>query len=630
MSTSTSDTEMVALGNLLTEEKKPKIRKQDQWPRKSECLLSLIGYSVGLGNIWRFPYICQRNGGGAFLIPYCIFIIALCYPIFFLEQAIGQYSGLSPTDIWSMCPMLKGIGHSMVTISVIGVIIYSILGSWSMFYLYNSFSTTLAWTTCDNWWNSIHCITGNESNNISAVGNVTVSVIGLEVVYNTSSQQPADVGREYDMWGSSNTTRTSLEEYFLFNTLRISSGFGDVGKLQMHLAIGLLLYWFLIYLCVMKGIKSVGKAVYVTAVLPYVLLTVLLVRSAILPGGVDGILYYLTPDFTRLGHTQVWLEALMQVFFSLGTGWGGIITFSSHNKFKNNFLWDSWICTLVGEGTSIYAGLAVFSVLGFLAKRAGKHIADVAAAGPGLAFIVYPQAISLLPLPQLWAVIFFLMLITVGLDSQFGCVETFMHALLDGFPRLRKHRMLVTAATTGMLFALSLVLVSQGGVYIFQLIDWYFCTFSLLFISSLECLAIGWCYGARRFGDDIKMMLGWRPPAVYNIFCFVIAPTMLMTALVVSFFLYKPPNYGEYEYPRYARIIGWMFAGLTVLPIPAYLVREFLAREGRICTRLIQMLEPDTKWGPRHDTELMTYSKTSLFKRRTLRENARDILNIRD
>ncbi|XP_046577600.1 sodium- and chloride-dependent glycine transporter 2-like [Haliotis rubra] len=205
-----------------------------------------------------------------------------------------------------------------------------------------------------------------------------------------------------------------LEKY---NVLSVSPGLEQLGNIKWELVLCLFVSWFLIFACLAKGVRSVGKVVYVTATLPYVFLFILLVRGLTLPGGTDGALFYITPNFRKLLNIQVWIEACVQVFFSLGPAWGGIITLSSFNKFNSNCLRNAVICTSVGAGTSLFAGAVVFSVLGFMAHNAGVPIADVVSSGPGLGFVIYPEALAQLPLPQIWSFVFFIMLVLLILDS---------------------------------------------------------------------------------------------------------------------------------------------------------------------------------------------------------------------
>lgn len=349
---------------------------------------------------------------------------------------------------------------------------------------------------------------------------------------------------------------------------------------------------------------------YVTAVMPYILLTVLLVRGLTLPGSLDGIIFYLKPDFEKLLSPQVWVEAALQVFYSLGPCWGPLITMSSFNKFTNNCFRDSILLTFASEGTSIYGGFVVFAILGFMAQKANLPISEVVKSGPGLGFVAYPEALAQLPLPNLWAVLFFLMLLTVGLDSQFGHVEAVTTAFIDSFPVLRKRRILFSALVCGIGFLLGLVICTQGGIYIFQLVDWYAASFALPLFGLMECLIFGWIYGAEMFSRDIKMMLGREVPVIIRICWCILTPFFLLMILLFTIITYKPPTYGSYHYPPYARALGWVIALVSVIPIPWFMASEIRKAEGySITEKFRNALRPSKRYRPICDIEDRSYRK---------------------
>ncbi|XP_021339837.1 sodium- and chloride-dependent GABA transporter 3-like, partial [Mizuhopecten yessoensis] len=315
-----------------------------------------------------------------------------------------------------------------------------------------------------------------------------------------------------------------------YNALNLSSGIEQLGGMPWHLPVCFLAAWTLVTICLIKGIKSMGKVVYVTATLPYILLTIILIRAIFLPGAIDGILFYLTPDFSKLREPQVWIEAALQVFYSLCPCWGQLITMASYNKFHNNCYRDSVILTCISEGTSIYGGFVVFAVIGYMAHNANLPIATVVKSGPGLGFVVYPEALSTLPLPNLWSVLFFLMLLSVALDSEFACVEVVVAAITNHFRVLRKRQVLVVVTVCLVYFLLGLIFCTQAGIYFYQLFDWYVAV-SIPVFGLIECLIFGWIYGAERFSRDIEMMIGRGVPVFVRIcWCFV-NPIVLLVSL---------------------------------------------------------------------------------------------------
>uniref|UniRef100_A0A2C9KRH2 Uncharacterized protein n=1 Tax=Biomphalaria glabrata TaxID=6526 RepID=A0A2C9KRH2_BIOGL len=280
------------------------------------------------------------------------------------------------------------------------------------------------------------------------------------------------------------------------NVLEISPGLEDLNGLPWHSALALFVSFALVLLCVIRGVKSVGKVVYVTATFPFILLTILIIRGATLPGALDGFLFYVTPDWSKLMQVQTWLEASFQVFYSLGPVWGGLVTMSSYNKFHNNCMRDAVILTFVCEGTSFFAGFAIFTVLGHMAYNLNVPVKNFAASGSGLAFVVYPEAVSYLPVPQLWALLFFLMLLTVALDTQFVAFEVVMTSLQDHMPSVVKRwEIIMKIVYSCLLFLLALPLACRGGIYLFQLVDWYIASFSTAAIGLLQTVAVAWIYG---------------------------------------------------------------------------------------------------------------------------------------
>ncbi|KAK6182353.1 hypothetical protein SNE40_010061 [Patella caerulea] len=588
-----------------------------KWKNNLEFLLSLIGYSVGLGNIWRFPYLCALNGGAVFLIPYAIFMFVLAFPLSFLELSIGQFSGKSTYDVWDICPAFRGLGVAMVVVTGIVCLYYTTILAWILYYLFHSFMSPLPWTTCDNWWNTDTCFIhqyrtnnftntdGNHTNNFTDSLNKTNGLV--QYAKNHSSLMDKNISLVHV--NISTIGLTAPEEFWNYNVLRMSTGLDDVGSMQWQLVVALIVSWIIIFLCIIKGVKSAGKVVYLTAVAPYIIITIILIRAATLPGAIDGIKFYIIPDFSKLANPQMWAQALMQIFYSTGMGWGGFITMSSYNKFDNNVMRDTIIFCIVGEGTSFYAGFVVFSVLGFMSHQTGLGVAEIIRTGPGLAFIAYPEALGQLPIPQLWAVLFFLMLAFAALDSMFVNVEVCVTAITDSIPQSTpKLRLMITAATCFLMLLVSLIFTSQAGIYIYQLVDWYMSAVTVFLITVLETIIIGWIYGADRYFDDMEMMLGKRPLVLFKILWKFVNPFILSVILVFTLVKYQLPTYGDYVYPPYASAIGWSIALISAVPIPIWMIREFITRKGPLLQRIKSSFQPNEKWGPAKDYKLAMQS----------------------
>ncbi|NWX17034.1 S6A12 protein, partial [Aegotheles bennettii] len=567
------------------EVKKKKMEERGQWSSKMEFVLSVAGEIIGLGNVWRFPYLCYKNGGGAFLIPYLIFLFTCGIPLFFLETALGQYTSQGGVTAWrKICPILEGIGYASQVIEWYLNVYYIVILSWALFYLFSSFTTVLPWATCNNPWNTDLCV---DILNSSSLDNRT---------FPANSTSP-------------------VIEFWEKRVLALTDGIHKLGTVRWELALCLLLAWIICYFCIWKGVKSTGKVVYFTATFPYAMLIILLVRGVTLPGATEGIIFYLKPDISRLADPQVWMDAGTQILFSYAICQGCLTALGSYNKYTNNCYRDCIMLCFLNSATSFVAGFAIFSVLGFMAREQGVPIAEVAESGPGLAFIAYPTAVTMMPVSQLWSCLFFLMLIFLGLDSQFVCVESMVTALIDMFPvvlRRKGHRELLILAIAVVCYLLGLLLVTEGGMYIFQLFDYYAASgMCLLFLAIFEVICVGWVYGnaknltsdfisvlsggqgANRFYDNIEDMIGFRPWPLIKICWLVFTPGLCLAVFLFSLIKYTPLKYNNfYVYPPWGYVVGWMMALSSMVCIPLYAIFILLKTKGPLKQRLAQLCSP--------------------------------------
>ncbi|XP_070553426.1 sodium-dependent proline transporter-like [Ptychodera flava] len=547
-------------------------KKRGNWGNKADFVLSCIGFAVGLGNVWRFPYLCFSNGGGAFLIPYAVCLALAGLPLFYFELALGQFASLGCVGIWKCSPIFSGLGYGMVIVTGLVCVYYNVIIAWTILYLIASFTKIpgVPWDGCGNWWNTELCFAGKNASNLTAVVN------GTNVTYVRSTQ-----------------------EYWDWFVLRRSESINESGELVWQLALCLLLAWTIVYLCIIKGVKTSGKVVYVTATFPYIILIVLFIRGITLPGSKDGVLFFIRPTWSTLTKPKVWKDAATQIFYSLGVAFGSLQTLGSYNKFHNNCYADALIVALTNCGTSVFAGFVIFSIIGFMAHDMGVEVADVADSGQGLAFVAYPEAISRLPISPLWAILFFLMLFTLGLDSQFVMMETVITAVLDSLSdAFRKRKALITGIMCAIWFLLGLPCVLNSGVYWTTLLDWYSASFALIIISILECLVVSLVYGIRRFCDDIKAMIGFRPNIYWQACWVVITPLILSAILIYSFVEYSPASYASEQFPVWADALGWMMVLFELTPLCVYAVYITLKQEGDLFQKIKKALRPAPDWGP--------------------------------
>ncbi|XP_053170262.1 sodium- and chloride-dependent GABA transporter 2-like [Scomber japonicus] len=544
------------------------LHARGQWASKAEFLLAVAGQIIGLGNVWRFPYLCYKNGGGVFFVPYLLFLVLCGIPLFLLETSLGQYTSLGGVSAWrSICPLFGGLGYASQVMILHGCVYYIIILAWAVFYLSNSFQAELPWSHCNNTWNTNACFVFAQHNQ---TGNV--------------SSMPENA-------------TSPVMEFWEREVLRLSSSLDKLGPINWKLALCLAIVWLVCYFCVWKGVKSTGKVVYLTATFPYVMLFVLLVRGATLPGATKGIIYYLKPNHTRLADPQVWMDAGTQIFFSYGICLGSLTALGSYNKFNNNCYKDSFLLCLLNSSTSFLAGFAIFSVLGFMAEEQGVDISTVAQSGPGLAFIVYPKAIAMMPLPQLWAVCFFLMIIMLGLDTQFVSLEALMTSVSDLYPHLirRGHRReLLLLFVCVICFLIGLVMVTPGGLYVFQIYDHFSCSgASLLLLSIFQSVAIGWVYGAERFSDNIRDMTGYSPLPVFNLCWKYLTPTVCTGTFLFSLVCWSPLKLGKgLVAPGWATGLGWLLTFSSVSLLPIWAIYALATTPGTLSQRFKRLCSP--------------------------------------
>ena len=403
--------------------------------------------------------------------------------------------------------------------------------------------------------------------------------------------------------------------------LDISQGIHDLGSIRWELALCLLLAWTIVYCALWKGIKSFGKLVYFTALFPYCILIILLVRAATLPGYMDGITFYLTPKWEKLLEINVWADACIQIFFSLGVTWGGMITLASYNQFNNNVFRDALLVGMGNCTTSFFAGFVIFGIIGYMAHELGVPVEQVAAQGAGLAFIAYPEAVSRMPISPLWSILFFLMLLSLGFGTQFSTTETVVTVLQDQFPALRgKNRKWLTLCVCSFMFLCGLSMITEGGMYVLQLVDNHSATYSALILGCLEVSVMAWVYGVDRFLEDLRFMLGFYPyprilwkaawmfisPMIVVVSVQIIACRILFLThhllfqliLIFSWINYEGSTYDGYIFPDWANVLGWCITFSSVVCVPIVAIWKICHEEGTLVARVQKLMQPSEEWGP--------------------------------
>ncbi|XP_047001911.1 sodium-dependent noradrenaline transporter-like [Schistocerca americana] len=525
-------------------------------------------------------------------------------PLFYMELILGQYNRQGPISVWRICPLFKGVGFCAVLVAFYVSFYYNVIIGWALYFLVASAAPELPWLHCNNSWNTEWCWDSSAGSRAqvaasaaaaaaAAAANSSAPAAAVAAAANASAAASAAAAAAV-----ARLPHSPASEYFHRAVLEMqwSDGLHAMGYPKWQLVLCLLLVYTMLYLSLFKGVKSSGKVVWATATLPYVVLSILLVRGLMLPGALSGISYYLHPELSRLADTQVWVDAAVQIFYSVGAGFGVHLSYASYNTFHNNCFRDCLITTAVNCFTSFFSGFVIFTYLGFMAHKQGVHISAVATEGPGLVFQVYPEAVATLPGSHFWSMLFFFMLIMLGLDSAMGGMECVITGLMDefhGFFHGKKFaREIFTLIAAAVSFSIALINVTPGGIYMFHLFDTYSAGISLLCSALFEAIAVSWFYGLERFSRDVEAMLGSKPGIYWRICWKFISPSFIVGVVMFGLLYHQPLQYNDYHYPSWAEWVGWGLALSSILMIPLVATVQLLSSTGTCKERLAYNISP--------------------------------------
>ncbi|XP_068154516.1 sodium-dependent nutrient amino acid transporter 1 [Drosophila tropicalis] len=589
--------------------------ERTNWGNGLEFLMSCISVSVGLGNVWRFPFTAYENGGGAFLIPYIIVLFLIGKPMYYLEMIIGQFTSQGSVKIWSICPSFLGVGYGQAFATICIISYYSSLLALTLYYLFVSFQSVLPWSYCrDEWTNCVNSRPEDYSSTmLEAARNATSSLLmGNEGGWNgTISRADND----------SVQLQSSSELYFLNVVIKEKLDISDgVGAPDWKLTLALLVSWIVTFLVIMRGVKSSGKAAYFLALFPYVVLFVLLGRAVTLEGAVDGIIFFLQPQWGELLNPTVWKEAVVQCFFSLAVSCGPIIMFASYNRFDHSIYRDAMIVTTLDTLTSLLGGITIFAILGNLAHNLQvDNIREVVRSGTGLAFISYPDAISKFQaVPQLFSVLFFFMLFVLGIGSIVALQSTIVTIICDQFKNWKYWKVALVTSICG--FLLGLVYVTPGGQWILTLVDFYGGTYVVFILAIFELAGIVWIYGLQNFCDDIEFMCNKRVSLYWRVCWSFFTPVMMIVIFIYSMATIEPIKYSDIYFPLAGDIAGWIVFAIGTAQFPLWGIWYISHhRNGNLWQSFVSCLKPNENWGPANPD---TKRAWLLFKKEKARQRA--------
>jgi len=601
----------------------PAPEDRPQYANKIELLLTLVGYAVGLGNIWRFPYLAYAHGGGAFLVPYFLALFLLGLPLFKLELGLGQIFRQGTLGIWCRLglPRLRGVGAGAAVCACLVSVYYNVVIAWTLYYLGRTAGSLF--TGGDLPWTAL-------GSDVRSQCPESTLVVRAEAASSPFLIDPAtglfNSSHAADFWCPEHgvpdlsvplpagyvhvSTRPracpgeAALHFWHSEVLQQSSGLDDLGGMHWGMFAAFTASWLLVYFCVFNGIKTSGKVVYVTATLPYIALVVFFFRAVTLPNAGQGARFLLTPDLSQLMNGRVWMRAVTQIFYSLGVAFGSLTAFASYGSKHSNFPRDATAVSFINCGTSIFAGFVVFPILGYLAHELSKvnpcirgddlaGLSSVGLSGTGLAFVAFPIAIGHMPGGFFWALVFFVMLLCLGIDTQFATVESVITVLTDAGVGRSLHRPVLAGLVCLASYLVGLIFVTKGGIYWFNLFDTYSCAVAPFFVAAMECVGLMWTKAStwesfrRRTDEWTGVNLG----KLYFLSWKFVCPALLIAMVALSLETWdmmgaresKPFPGGTGFLPEWSIWAGWVLAMLPILTAIQFLflrVPTDLAKQG--------------------------------------------------
>ncbi|XP_038943394.1 uncharacterized protein LOC499151 isoform X9 [Rattus norvegicus] len=518
--------------------------------KKTENILILVAFSIGLGSTWRFPYLCHQNGGGSFLLMYLILLLLLGIPLMYMEMVIGQWLRVDNIRAWKhLVPWLSGVGYSSMLACALVILYNSALVSWSLFYLGQSFDYPTPWENCP------------------LVKNFSTSDISC--------------------------LRTEPHQFFWYHTvLRASDQIEEgIEVLVLNVTLCLFATWFFLYITMVTRIKisvltrGENYIKWASFVAMVNLMTSLLSSSVI----------FLMLGFWIENSGTPCVESNVSNLLSLiANGVLPQVAWPPKDIIHRSPLeYLDWISQLP---KNIRNEVAHFTLPCSILVQKEKFME-----GPGLAYVAFSQAITLFPGSSFWAIIFFMSLVIMGLGTMTTLVEGIALSLQKSISTLEKHPKLVPVIICLGGFLGSLVFSSRPGSYVVFLFDDHLVPMVLIMIVAFQNLSLAWVYGIKRFRAEMFGQLGrlvWAPFTF--LWSYVTLPTLLVLLTIYFLNLYFSESLSyvswnnsmsqEVKQPYQRIALGWVtfLSVLALLPIPMYPLQHWWYLDDQIICETIE------------------------------------------
>lgn len=474
--------------------------KREQWGSRAGFILAAVGSAIGLGNIWRFPYMAYENGGGAFFIPYLFAMLTAGIPFMIMEFKMGQkYRGSAPASLKAVSGKFEWLGWFQVGIAASIAVYYVAVIGWSISYLGLSFNQG---------------------------------------------------------WG------TDTNAFFFSEYLNLGDNSpSNLGSIQWKIAGTMLLAWAVTYSAIVGGVKAgIERAAKIMMPVLFIMVLVLIGKTITLPGALNGVNYLFEPDFSKIMDIKVWAAAYGQIFFTLSIGFAIMLAYSSYLPEKSDINNNAFMTVLINCGFSILAGIMIFSVLGFMAHEQGKELTDVVSAGVGLAFVTLPAAINELPAPYILGPLLFLSLTIAGLSSHISIMEAVTSAIID---KLHWSRKKTATIVCGVGAVVSLAFATNGGLLLLDLVDYFTNQIGIIVSCFIEVLLVVWVIKAANIRLYVNSVSDFKIGGWYDVCLKFISPAILAVTVFNTIKATLADGYGGYAQSDLL-ILGWGLLALLL------------------------------------------------------------------
>lgn len=458
-------------------------RRRGAFSSRRVFILAAIGSAVGLGNIWRFPYVAYENGGGAFVVPYLVALLTAGIPFLLLDYAIGhRHRGSAPLSFARLRRGAEGLGWWQVAICFLIAVYYAAVLAWALSYTF--FSLDQAWGADPN--------------------------------------------------------------AFFFGEYLQAGDVEVTADVVPGVLVPLVIVWLAVLVVMALGVqRGIGVVSLVFIPVLVVAFAVLVVQALLLPGAGAGLDALFTPDWAALGEPGVWAAAFGQIFFSLSIGFGIMITYASYVGRREDMTGSGLVVGFSNSSFELLAGIGVFAALGFMAQAGGVAVGDVADDGIGLAFVAFPTIISEAPAGALIGVLFFGSLVIAGITSLISVIEVVISAVRDKLDTSRLTATLAVVVPTAVLSLV--LFSTTSGIYVLDVVDHFVNQYGILVVALLSMLVVAWGLRALpRLAEHLNVHGRPRLGSGWRVLTSVVAPVGLAIVLFLAVRDDLGTPYGDY------------------------------------------------------------------------------------